>query len=192
MSRVTDLLNELATLNPSLLTATRPGLSRSKILAAFDDLPIKPTEELISLFSWRNGSKEDVAAWIVPGHYLLPLDDAIYHFRIALQISSEGLRSAHPLDCLPYTFDMGGGSFVAKCGYVVVDSDLIVFSSGEDLPRTSANNLASELSVVVECFRRGIFYCGEDWVEVKDPQAWQIVADELGRPGPYSRAIYPI
>lgn len=60
--------------------ALQPGLSRADILEKFEDLPCRPTEELIQLWSWHDGV-ETASTPFIWYHDFLPLDKAVATYK---------------------------------------------------------------------------------------------------------------
>ena len=63
-----------------LVSALNPGKDRSAILEAFSDLPCQPTEELIQLWGWHNGTQA-VATPFIWYHNFLSVEEAISEYQ---------------------------------------------------------------------------------------------------------------
>jgi len=52
--------NELRNIDAPILKYFNEGLPKEKIVAIFSELHLKPTEEVIELFQWKNGTISDI------------------------------------------------------------------------------------------------------------------------------------
>lgn len=71
--------NELRSIGAPVLKYFNDGISREKIIGYFSEVHLNPTEEVIELFQWRNGTEyEDIPSgkinFVVNGCFM-PLDD---------------------------------------------------------------------------------------------------------------------
>ena len=60
--------------------ALNPGIDRASILAAFSDLHCQPTEELIQLWTWHNGTQYSPVP-LIWYHDFLSVEDAISEYK---------------------------------------------------------------------------------------------------------------
>ena len=60
--------------------ALNPGGNRASILTAFSDLPCQPTEELIQLWEWHNGT-QDTPVPFIWYHDFLSVEEAISEYK---------------------------------------------------------------------------------------------------------------
>ena len=62
---------------PAALAALQAGLSEEQIDELSQDFGVRLSDEVKSLYRWRNGSPPDPHAQIIPGHRFVPLEEAL-------------------------------------------------------------------------------------------------------------------
>ena len=72
------------TVQTEIPAALNPGKTRDGIMEAFADLPCQPTEELIHLWMWHNGTK-DVLTPFIWYHNFLPVEKAKSEYQWLIQ-----------------------------------------------------------------------------------------------------------
>lgn len=176
---VTDFLNVILSLlqkwNLPVCKLLNNGLSEGEIDAAFNQVGIEPTKELVELYTWRNGSPveegtplDDVQ--IIPGYHFLSLKDAISCY-LAMKDDSRWNPSWFPV------FANGGGDFYAvDLSQSDGDSAPVVgFILGEIEQEIEYQSLTTMLLTFSECFEKGIVFKTEDgYLEMDDDQQAEI------------------
>jgi len=89
--------------------ALNPGLERAGIMEEFADLPCQPTEELIRLWTWHNGSK-DVLTPFIWYHNFLPAEKAKSEYQWLIQNPLVGWRE----NWIP-VFELEGEWYFVEC-----------------------------------------------------------------------------
>jgi cell wall assembly regulator SMI1 len=82
------LESTLAIHAPGVLAALRPGLPDSEISAIEAGHGIRLTDDLRALYRWRDGSPPSVRGELIPGHWFVPLEEALR--------MREGMRTVDP------------------------------------------------------------------------------------------------
>lgn len=151
------------------------GLSEGEIDAAFNQVGLEATKELVELYTWRNGSPfeegtplDDVQ--IIPGYHFLSLKDAIGCY-LAMKDDSRWNPYWFPV------FANGGGDFYA------VDlsqsngesAPVIGFILGEIEQEIEYQSLATMLLTFSECFEKGVVFKSDDgYLEMDDDKQAEI------------------
>tara|TARA_Y100000033_G_C2751569_1_gene114132 strand:+ start:717 stop:1298 length:582 start_codon:yes stop_codon:yes gene_type:complete len=151
------------------------GLSEGEIDAAFNQVGIEPTKELVELYTWRNGSPveegtplDDVQ--VIPGYHFLSLKDAISCY-LAMKDDSRWNPSWFPV------FANGGGDFYAvDLSQSDGDSAPVVgFILGEIEQEIEYQSLTTMLLTFSECFEKGVVFKTKDgYLEMDDDQQAKI------------------
>lgn len=124
------------------------GRRASSIEAGFANLDCRPTEELKTLWSWRDGETGSLPfVWY---YDFLPMEEALSEYR---WLRLNPLVQWDPR-CIPiFTFD--GEWFAACCGEGVKEAGPIVHYFLEDEPRIAYVNLTVFLASMAEALRTG-------------------------------------
>ncbi|MBN6077123.1 SMI1/KNR4 family protein [Aggregatibacter actinomycetemcomitans] len=158
--KIIQLLNDieisLNNLNHSCLSYLNRGISFPEIQEQFSKISLRPNEELITLFSWRNGTKVtdninlgDLAFF--PGFYLMSLQESISTY-IELRDTFSWKKSWFPI------FANGGGDFYVVDLGVEAQGKIIGFYVYEEDHAIEYNSLESMLKTLKECYEEGIIF----------------------------------
>lgn len=180
-SGVTEALaaieSNLARLNRPVMGVLRPGLSPAQVQSRLDSRGLPVEEELIALWTWRNGTDTTTgltldALHLVPGFHLLSLDDALANFDAFVDDPRW-----HPA-WLPLLAN-GGGDFLVRDTAVRDGTPIRHFRIEESEHPIEYRSIVYMLATFAAAFDRGIFFvdaCG--YLEVDDA-AYAALAAEL-------------
>lgn len=144
-------------------------LSSKSILKKFAEINLLPTEELVELYVWHNGSnvyknaKIGDICFVPPGMYFLNLDDAISHYTQLITLPTWN-KTWFPV------FTNGGGDYLG----VILDGKNLRFSPVIDYMRDeteqsiSYSSLTSMISLIIKAFKNKIIRLDHDtgWINV--------------------------
>lgn len=173
---MTDELTEsLATIESALgrlgrehlLRLLQNGLSVNVVRSKLDAVGLSSTPELETVYGWRNGTASDAPAilddiQLLPGFYLLSLDDAVTNYR-AFAVDDRWMLGWLPV------FANGGGDF-----YII---DLTPAGAGavrrfwidEAEHPVEFSSLGAMMTTLARGFERGIFYVDpQGYLEMDD------------------------
>ena len=145
------------------------GIREEEVKNKFVTVGLKPTDGLIDLYSWRNGTVvkkgtmlDDVQ--IIPGFHFLSIEDSIAYY---LELKNEATWCSNWFPI----FANGGGDFYAvnlDCS-ISDDSPIICFLLGESDHEIEYENLLSMMLTYRECYNTGIVYLtNEGYIEIDD------------------------
>ncbi|EKO3450436.1 SMI1/KNR4 family protein [Vibrio fluvialis] len=144
-------------------------INACEIQKHFEKINLLPTDELLELYQWKNGTKvvkgtllDDVQ--LIPGFHLLNLQDSLRYY-LSLKEDRRWDSSWFPI------FANGGGDFYAVD---LSKSDgkkapIIGFILGELEQEIEYQSLTAMVLTYCECFRNNIVYITEDgYLEMDD------------------------
>ena len=171
MQQLTTYLDEILTWHthlgspvPALL---QPGLTLAKIQGRAKQLPFQLSEEVLTLYQWRNGIPRAIESRgnlsFFEAHQFLPLDDALESFQIRYPIFKEFNERT---DWLPLFEDVTGDGYGAMGAYGAEQATPVVFVfEGLDVD-VVFDNLTNMMRTMLACFEEGVFWLGADqWLE---------------------------
>ncbi len=155
--------------SPRTAGALSPGLSRERITKLFEDLPIKPTEELYTLYSWRNGQQQGQSAVLFPGFRFLPLEEAMEDYRragfLARAQRTEGGWSPYYFPILEWC----GNVIEVACGWK--GKGTLRLRMGEyDFDPAAYPSIAGLMQEVAEYYDKGAIYVNNGGSLEVDPE----------------------
>lgn len=148
--------------NRLIVNLLQKGLSVSEVGGKTAALPFNFTEELVELYTWRNGTKVSQQHtlndhYFLPGYYLLSLEDAIYNYQ-SLEDSLVELTPG-----LPILTSGGGDFYIAQCGEEIeVSGGVINYLRGEYEHPYTYLTVTSMMITVAECYETGAYFLTND------------------------------
>jgi len=147
------------------------GLTRDELRVWEKKLSLLFTEELESLYCWRNGTREEPAdvfemRYFFPGYYFVPLEEAAEIYR-GQRIDPEWLPGWLPV------FANGGGDYlIVPCAQQrMPTSSVLGWEHGEPDKSAEYETVSSLLQTVEAAFREGAFFVDdEDMMDVDQEQ----------------------
>jgi hypothetical protein len=134
--------------NTGVPAILRPGLSRSSLPSAISGDKCRLTEELKTLWSWRDGGIGSVPfIWY---HDFLPLNDAVAEYKALVQ---NPLVRWDPSYMPVFSFE--GEWYAAYCGEGSAVSGPIIHYFVEDEARITAVNLTMFIATMADAFQSG-------------------------------------
>ena len=181
MEIITQLLNEiekcLQQLDHPCVDHLNSGISSQQIQELFEEIPLKPTQDLHDLYSWRNGSKDcegitlgDLA--LFPGFYLMSLEESIQTY-LELRAREAWDKSWFPI------FASGGGDFYAMILAPEAQGQILGFYVYEEEPQVEYQSLESMLQTFKECYKQGIIVQNEQGYLDMDYRKHAEIAHEI-------------
>lgn len=146
------LLLHLEKLNHSCPKYLDLGLPFSDIQRTLARVSLQPTDDLINLFSWKNGSSVNTIPLghlaLIPGFYLMPLEECCSNY-IALKKNDFWKATWFPV------LSNSGGDF-----YVIdiQTNEILGYYIYEDEPMVEYNSLKTLLETYNQCYELGIIY----------------------------------
>jgi cell wall assembly regulator SMI1 len=132
-----------------LAPALNPGKARSAILEEFADLPCQPTEELIQLWAWHNGTRA-VATPFIWYHDFLSVEQAISEYKWLTKYPLVGWQE----NWIPI-FDFEGEWYFVECSEEIRQASPVGFYFLEDTETVYAyTNLTRMLETSVVWFNQ--------------------------------------
>lgn len=138
-----------------IASALGAGRSPSSIVAELEGTDCRPTEELKSLWSWRDGGFSP--APFIWYHDFLPLQEALSEYKWLLLNPLVQWDSRY----IPI-FSFEGEWYAAFCGKGASTAGPIIHFSLEDEPRITHTNLTSFLAGMAEALRTGAVWWEDD------------------------------
>ena len=181
MEMITQLLNEieksLQQLDHSCLDHLNPGISSQKIQELFEEIPLQPTQDLRTLYTWRNGSKDSEEITLgelafFPGFYLMSLEESIQTY-LELRAREAWDKSWFPI------FASGGGDFYAMILAPEAQGQILGFYVYEEEPQVEYQSLESMLQTFKECYKQGIIFQNEQGYLDMDYRKHAEIAHEI-------------
>ena len=163
METITQLLNEieksLQQLDHSCVVHLNPGISSQQIQELFEKIPLQPTQDLRSLYTWRNGSKDCEGITLgelafFPGFYLMSLEESIQTYLELRETDAWG-KSWFPI------FASGGGDFYAMNLAPEAQGQILGFYVFEEEGQVEYRSLKSMLATLKACYEQGIIFRNE-------------------------------
>ena len=149
-----NLLSAMERVDDSIPSLFGTGLSRSKIETELSQIGFRPSNELLDLYSWRDGG---ITVEVLPGMHFLPFEAAVAQYEIHGAI---GARSDGLLRFLSDGSDSGLAVESKELGGKVFWDTL-----GEP-PEFAFPSIASAMNFALHCYERGIFRTTEDGIDV--------------------------
>ena len=181
MEMITQLLNEiekcLQQLDHSCLVHLNPGISSQQIQELFEKIPLHPTQDLRTLYTWRNGSKDSEEITLgelafFPGFYLMSLEESIQTY-LELRAREAWDKSWFPI------FASGGGDFYAMILAPEAQGQILGFYVYEEEPQVEYQSLESMLQTFKECYKQGIIVQNEQGYLDMDYRKHAEIAHEI-------------
>jgi cell wall assembly regulator SMI1 len=164
---IQDFERVLAKDAQAILSGLQPGLAENEITKIEKAYGFRLTDDLRSLYRWRNGTPEESKADLIPGHRFLPLEEAAVRRReIRSQIGSVTLVqrllysafAGHRTNWLPVLDDrFGDGYFYDPERRRQYGSFFYHFT--EDRSYRFFPSVADFLIGAAECYETGAFRC---------------------------------
>ena len=180
-----DLAESLATIDaalqrldrPTLLRALQPGVAGSEVRASLGSVGLPAPSALEELYGWRDGTSTAGVASVddihlVPGFYLLSLEDAIANYR-AFAADPRWEAGWLPI------FANGGGDFYVVDLSSPGESPMRHFRIDEAEHPIEFSSLGAMLATVAHGFERGTFFVDPDGYLEMDDLAFGALAAEL-------------
>ena len=150
------LLTVMGTVDESLPEELAPGLDPTEIHAQLLKIRFDPPDELIELYSWRNGG---MLVEIVPGSYFAPLELATSSFKYNPIIKAFGFPHS---DALRILTDHSDGGFSVK---PKKKSGAIVMNCIHAPAEVVLPTIESLFELGAACYESGIFVKQGDEIE---------------------------
>lgn len=151
-----NIEKELEKLNHSSLSYLNRGLNAEEIKVKFLKISLQPNDELITLFSWKNGTDKNLDVklghlTIFPGFYFMSLQESIDSY-LELRGKPNWKKYWFPI------FANGGGDFYAVDLNEKSKGEVIGFFVYEDECMVEYNSLTSMIKTFEECYKKGVIY----------------------------------
>ncbi len=181
METIAQLLNEieksLQQLDHPCVDHLNPGISSQQIQELFEEIPLQPNQDLRTLYTWRNGSKDSEEITLgelafFPGFYLMSLEESIQTY---LELSA---RDAWDKSWFPI-FASGGGDFYAMNLASEAQGHILGLYVYEEEPQVEYQSLQSMLQTFKECYKQGIIVQNEQGYLDMDYRKHAEVAHEI-------------
>jgi hypothetical protein len=173
------ILNHLMRLQRPVVKLLQEGLTAEDIRIQFQDIPLHSADELIELYSWRNGTKSVAGDMLddlhfFPGFFLMPLDRAIRTYR-SFALCETWNPSWFPV------FANGGGDFYAVqlSDKSAKTSEIVGFMLGEVRQEVEFESLLSMARTISACYDAGIYYVTDKGYLEADYEASMAVARQF-------------
>lgn len=163
METIAQLLNEieksLQQLDHPCVDHLNPGISSQQIQELFEEIPLQPNQDLRTLYTWRNGSKDSEEITLgelafFPGFYLMSLEESIQTYQ-ELRKTSTWNQCWFPI------FSSGGGDFYAMILDPEAQGQRLGFYVYEEEPQVEYQSLESMLTTLKNCYEQGIIFRNE-------------------------------
>src|SRR5262245_20942895 len=172
LDRIVAHLRRLERRAPDLL---QPPLSLKEIQSTESKLPFSLTEELATIYQWRNGTKAESGElleflYFFPGFYFLSLEEAVRNYE-ETEDAPQWKKGWFPL------FANGAGDFyVVPCKKKKTSaSEIIGFLHGEPEQTAEYESLDAMIQTIEACFRQGAFFVDDDdTMEIDDDKHQEI------------------
>lgn len=160
MSRIIQLLNDieisLNNLHHPCISYLNEGVAAQEIQEQFSKISLQPNKDLITLYSWRNGTKESDEVTLgelafFPGFYFMSLQECLATY-IELEDTLGWKKSWFPI------FANGGGDFYAVNLDIERQGEIVGVYIYEESPSVEYNSLESMLKTFDECYKEGIIF----------------------------------
>jgi hypothetical protein len=160
------LLDQFLRLEWPLATQLQPGLSTETIEIQLQSLPFHLSQEVYTLYQWRNGDCTDYTD-LFPLARFLPLEEAVTFYQEQIQLSQENEGDLDPADRLwkPGWFPVFQWDY--KVYHVVLGQETPTATApvlyyDPELNRTFRYaSLTQLLQIVVECYETGAYFLKE-------------------------------
>ena len=181
MEMIIQILNEieksLQQLDHPCVEYLNSGISSQQIQELFEEIPLQSTQDLRSLYSWRNGSKDCEGITLgelafFPGFYLMSLEESIQTYL--------ELRARNVWDKSWFLiFASGGGDFYAMNLAPEVQGEMIGYYIYEEEPQIEYQSLESLLITFKACYKQGIIFRNERGYLDMDYRKYAEIAHEI-------------
>jgi hypothetical protein len=150
----------------SVISRLRPGLDPDDVRERVEKAGLKSSPYFEALYAWRDGVDTTEATIgeidLIPGCYLLSLDDALTNYR-AFRGSSRWNRH-----WLPFLAD-GGGDFYVVEASSEAEGAVRHFRIDESEHPVEFSSVSSMIVVVLAAYRRGAYFLDENgYLEMHD------------------------
>ena len=151
----------------ALLSSLQPGLHLTEVKRQLAGSGLRSLE-LESLYSWRNGSATDKIAvlddlHIMPGFYLLSLEDALENYRVFVA------DARWTVGWLPILENGGGDFYAVDTSVKVGPQPVYAFRIEQGHHPIEFNSIADMFGTFAEAFERGVFFVDVDgYLEMDD------------------------
>jgi len=157
MQSLTSALNGILSLlkewEMPVVSYLNEGMTETNIRAQFEAAGCVPTQELIDLYSWRNGTAEGPtlgSLYFVPGYHLLSLEEALQCY----QDYKDDKRWNS--SWLPFMANGGGDFYIADLTNATPEqSPVIGYILGESIQDIEYETINSMMATFHECFTSG-------------------------------------
>jgi hypothetical protein len=170
------VLAHLVRLGRPVASLLQPALTSAEIAQREAGLPFALTEEVRSLYRWRNGTRAqpgDILGdlWFFPGYYLLSLDEAIQVFH-ERKLAPQWRKGWFPLFA-----DGAGDFFIVPCERRGVDAKPVIgFIHGEPQQDVEYLDVTTMIETLLEAYDRGAFFLDCDGSLEVDDDAYARIA----------------
>ncbi len=153
MNETKELEQELRKINAPILRYFNPGLSEQEVEHLFGEIDLKPSKELIQLYTWRNGLQfENVAS----GKLSFGLNGVFFPLQDSIEIYRNDISEEFP-SFFPVFWD---DTYLINLNAQSLDYLKIFIHSPALLitePQSCYDSLPTMLRTFVTCFQKGIF-----------------------------------
>ncbi|MCP4148793.1 MAG: hypothetical protein GY757_13685, partial [bacterium] len=137
-----------------------PGLTRKQIDEIMQGLPVKPFEEMYTLYTWRNGQPGSTDILLIPGFRFLPLEVAVNAYKNMQKIARDSnLENWKPL-YFPI-FKFYNRCIVVACAGVRRGT-LLKRSIETDRDYIAYPSIAGMMQEITEYYETGAFYITDE------------------------------
>ena len=181
METITQLLNEieksLQQLDHPCVDHLNSGITSQKIQELFEEIILKPNQDLHALYAWRNGSKDSEGITLgelafFPGFYLMSLEESIQTY-MELRARDVWNKFWFPI------FASGGGDFYAMILAPEAQGQILGFYVFEEEAQVEYRSLKSMLTTFKVCYEQGVIFRNEQGYLDMDYRKHAEVAHEI-------------
>lgn len=175
---LTVIEQSLRRLERPTIALLNPGLAADAVRPLLASRGLEPPSDLLGLWEWRNGTDPSTGAtlgdlWLVPGYYLLSVDDATMSFDAFVR------DPRWDASWLPVLADGGGYFLAVKCSAGEDHGAVHHFRVDESEQPLEFRSVERMLATFAAAFDRGIFYMDGNGFLEEDSGAFATLAAEL-------------
>lgn len=164
-----EILTKLVDLNRPLAHLLQEGLLTEAIYEQSKTLPVQFSQEIVELYSWRNGTKIHegnplIDLYFFPGYYFLSLENACSDYE-SFRDSELIELGLWKLNWFPLFTSGGGDYYVVDCpDDLAAAAPVISYIRGEPEHEVIYTSLTSMMQTIAECYKAGVYQLvGESW-----------------------------
>ena len=155
-----------------------PGIEADRVRQLLRDRGLEPTTDLARLWAWRNGTEASTGAalgdlWLVPGFYLLSVQDATINFDAFVQ------SPRWNASWLPLMADGGGDFLAVNCSRDRDHGSVYRFRIDQSEHPMEYRTVERMVATFAAAFDRGTFYVDDEGYLDQNDAEFAALAAEL-------------